>query len=167
VRGQDTLKHHTPQQQKFPTLAAVPVPAPVLTPPRFIHVHSWRKKTSSYCNHQHRSRAGKPELPERSNLQTAPPFVSIRVHSWFTPTPSPPRDSSMFIRGDNHTAAAATISTDLGLESPSYLNAAICSPPLHSCPFVSIRVHSCPFVSIRVHSCPFVVHPHPFTRIPK
>jgi hypothetical protein len=120
---------------------------------------------------QDRSRAGKPDLHK---------FVSIRVHSWFKTTPcvSPAATArAARIRGyscsfvvQNH-PPRSPFRTDLGLESPTYIN---------SCPFVFIRGSKPPpafhpqpqprctnswlFVSIRGSKPPPAFHPQPQPR---
>ncbi|GDX90748.1 hypothetical protein LBMAG46_07530 [Planctomycetia bacterium] len=57
----------------------------------------------------------------------------------------------------NHTQATASCRTDLGLESPSYLNTAFHGPP----PFAPIRVHS--WFKTAEHKGAFTPHPHPLS----
>ena len=72
-------------------------------------------------------------------------FVSIRAHSWFKITTITSCDSSVKIRVNpwrkkTLSTATAASSTGLGLESPSYVIAAVRGPTTTQ--FVAIRVHS-------------------------
>jgi hypothetical protein len=137
-----------------PPTAFHPQPLPRCTNSRlFVSIRGSKRPAAKPL--QDRSRAGKPDLHK---------FVSIRVHSWFKTTHcvSPAATArAARIRGyscsfvvQNH-PPRSPFRTDLGLESPTYIN---------SCPFVFIRGSKPPpafhpqpqpalheFVSIRVH----------------